>query len=115
MESTNTTPIQYPAAALWAGHSVSKAFHHPPVKQAADWNSRPMHRRRRKPTERLLTAKEVADWLGVSTRWVLAHAARLNRPMLPRVKLGKAVRFERSDVAEFIRQCTRHEFRYANA
>jgi len=58
--------------------------------------------------ERLLTAQEVSEWLGVSTRWVLAHAAGLNRPALPSVKLGKAVRFARSDVEEFIRQCARH-------
>jgi excisionase family DNA binding protein len=57
--------------------------------------------------ERLLTAQEVASRLGVSARWVLAHAAGLNRPILPSVKLGKAVRFERSDVEEFIRQCAR--------
>jgi hypothetical protein len=57
--------------------------------------------------ERLLTAQEVADWLGVSARWVLAHAAGLNRPTLPSVKLGKAVRFERGDGEEFIRQCAR--------
>lgn len=57
--------------------------------------------------ERLLTAQEAASWLGVSPRWVLAHAAGLNRPILPSVKLGKAVRFERSDVEEFIRQCAR--------
>jgi len=57
--------------------------------------------------ERLLSAQEVAEWLGVSARWVLAHAAGLNRPVLPSVKLGKAVRFTRSDVEEFIRQCAR--------
>jgi excisionase family DNA binding protein len=57
--------------------------------------------------ERLLTAQEVAEWLGVSNRWVLSHAAGLNRPVLPSVKLGKAVRFERGDVEEFIRQCAR--------
>jgi excisionase family DNA binding protein len=57
--------------------------------------------------EKLLTAPEVAEWLGVSARWVLAHAAGLNRPVLPSVKLGKAVRFERGDVEEFIRQCAR--------
>jgi len=56
---------------------------------------------------KLLTAQEVAEWLGVSARWVLTHAAGLNRPVLPSVKLGKAVRFERSDVEEFIRQCAR--------
>jgi len=42
------------------------------------------------PSEKLLTAQEVAAWLGVSARWVLAHAAGLNRPILPSVKLGKA-------------------------
>ena len=57
--------------------------------------------------ERLLSAQEVAEWLGVSARWVLAHAAGLNRPVLPSVKLGKAVRFTRGDVEEFIRQCAR--------
>jgi predicted DNA-binding transcriptional regulator AlpA len=57
--------------------------------------------------ERLLTAHEVAAWLGVSARWVLAHAAGLNRPVLPSVKLGKAVRFERRAVEEFIRMCAR--------
>ena len=31
-------------------------------------------------------------------------------PMLPRVKLGNVVRFERSDVAEVIRQCARSGF-----
>ena len=57
--------------------------------------------------ETLLTAQDVAEWLNVSARWVLAHAAGLNRPVLPSVKLGKAVRFDRKDVAEFIRQCGR--------
>ena len=59
--------------------------------------------------ETLLTAQEVAAWLGVSTRWVLAHAAVLNRPVLPSVKLGKAVRFERGAVTEFIRACARFD------
>ena len=62
-----------------------------------------------KAFENLLTAQEVAAWLGVSTRWVLAHAAGLNRPVLPSVKLGKAVRFERRAVAEFIRACARFD------
>jgi excisionase family DNA binding protein len=57
--------------------------------------------------ERLLTAQEVADWLGVSARWVLSHAAGVNRPVLPSLKLGKAVRFDRTAVEEFIRQCVR--------
>lgn len=56
--------------------------------------------------ERLLTAQDVAQWLGVSARWVLAHAAGLNRPVMPSVKLGKAVAC--SDLEDFIRQCARH-------
>ena len=43
----------------------------------------------------------------MSARWVLSHAAGLNRPVLPSLKLGKAVRFERTAVEEFIRQCAR--------
>lgn len=56
--------------------------------------------------ERLLSPKEVAEWLGVSTAWVLDHAAR-RRPRLTSVKLGKAVRFRREDVEGFIAECIR--------
>ena len=57
--------------------------------------------------EKLLTAQEVADWLGVSARWVLSHASGVDRPVLPSHKLGTAVRFDRTAVEEFIRQCAR--------
>ena len=57
------------------------------------------------PPERLLTPKEVAEILSVSRAWVLDHSSR--RPHLPSVKLGKAVRFRRTDVEEFIRECAR--------
>lgn len=56
--------------------------------------------------ERLLTPKEVADWLGVTAAWVLDHATR-RRPRLTSVKLGKVVRFRREDVEEFISECIR--------
>lgn len=56
--------------------------------------------------ERLLTPKDVAEILSVSVPWVLDHASR-RRPLLPSVKLGKAVRFRREEVAEFIRECAR--------
>jgi excisionase family DNA binding protein len=55
---------------------------------------------------RLLTPKEVAELLTVSVAWVLDHASR-RRPLLPSVKLGKAVRFRRQEVEEFIRECAR--------
>ncbi|MBZ5611452.1 MAG: helix-turn-helix domain-containing protein [Acidobacteriia bacterium] len=57
--------------------------------------------------ERLLTPKEVADWLAVSPAWVLDHASGRRRPYLPSVKLGKAVRFRSEEVNEFIRECAR--------
>jgi predicted DNA-binding transcriptional regulator AlpA len=56
--------------------------------------------------ERLLTPREVADILSVSTAWVLDHSSR-RRPLLPSVKLGKAVRFRGGDVEQFIRECAR--------
>jgi excisionase family DNA binding protein len=58
------------------------------------------------PSERLLTPKEVAELLAVSVPWVLDHASR-RRPLLPSVKLGKAVRFRREEVEGFIRECAR--------
>jgi excisionase family DNA binding protein len=56
--------------------------------------------------ESLLTPKQVADWLGISVAWVLDHATR-RRPRLTSVKLGKAVRFRREDVEQFIAECVR--------
>ena len=55
--------------------------------------------------ERLLTPKEVAEILSVSVAWVLDHSSR-RRPYLPAIRLGKAVRFRRSDVEEFIQECS---------
>lgn len=56
--------------------------------------------------EKLLTPKEVAEWLGVTDSWVLDHASR-RKPQLESVKLGKLVRFRREDVEDFIRECRR--------
>src|SRR5882757_550278 len=47
--------------------------------------------------ERLLTAQEVADRLGVSERWVRDHATRRN-PRLRAIKLGPLLRFRWLDV-----------------
>jgi excisionase family DNA binding protein len=57
--------------------------------------------------QRLLTPKEVAEWLAVSPAWVLDHASGRRRPHLPSVKLGKTVRFRSDEVSEFIRECAR--------
>lgn len=51
--------------------------------------------------ERLLTAQEVADRLGVSERWVRDHATRRN-PRLRAIKLGPLLRFRWSDVQTLV-------------
>jgi len=56
---------------------------------------------------RLLCVEEVAALLGMSTAWVRQHSNGLRRPGIPSVKLGKAVRFRRSQVEEFIRSMER--------
>jgi excisionase family DNA binding protein len=58
--------------------------------------------------ERLLTAEEVAKILNVSVAWVYDHADR-KRPMVPSVRLGKAVRFRPEDIEQFVREMTRRE------
>ena len=50
----------------------------------------------------LLTVEQVAGLLGVSTAWVYQHSCGARRPMLPSVKLGRAVRFRPESVQEFV-------------
>jgi len=57
--------------------------------------------------EKMLTAEETADRLGVSRAWVLAHANGNRRPKLPSAKLGKLVRFRPEDLEKFIEECGR--------
>lgn len=56
--------------------------------------------------EKLLTPREVAQILNVSAAWVYDHADR-KRPVIPSVRLGKAVRFRPEDVRTFIEEMTR--------
>jgi predicted DNA-binding transcriptional regulator AlpA len=50
----------------------------------------------------LLTAKEVATWLGVSEDWVWDHSTR-RAPFLPTIWISPgALRFRRSAIAAFI-------------
>ena len=58
-----------------------------------------------RPEEALLTAKEVAAILRASEWWVLQHASggrRTLRPTIPAKRLGRMVRFHRSDVERFL-------------
>ena len=57
--------------------------------------------------ERMMSAEQVAEVLGVSRAWVLAHANGTRRPELPSVKLGKVVRFRAEHIEQFIQECTR--------
>jgi predicted DNA-binding transcriptional regulator AlpA len=57
--------------------------------------------------EDLLSATDVAQWLGVSRAWVYEHSNGRRRPYLPSVKLGKSVRFRPADVEAFILECER--------
>jgi predicted DNA-binding transcriptional regulator AlpA len=56
---------------------------------------------------RLLNAREVAAMLNVSVGWVMAHAEGRYKPVLPSLKLGKAVRFLPMDIDTFIERCRR--------
>ena len=61
--------------------------------------------------ERLFTAEQVAERLGVSERWVRDHATRRN-PRIRAVKLGPLLRFRWSDVQEFVAEvATRKPFK----
>jgi excisionase family DNA binding protein len=59
--------------------------------------------RRFNPPERLLTPSDVAEWLGVSTAWVRAHAAN-RQPKLPTVRLGKLMRFRAEEIEQFLKE-----------
>lgn len=51
--------------------------------------------------ERLLNARQVADRLGVSERWVRDHTTR-RTPKIRAIKLGTLVRYRRADVELFM-------------
>ena len=60
-----------------------------------------------KQRERLLTADEVADWLGMSKQWVSEHSGpKASKPVIPAVILGegrnKKRRFRSVDIEAFI-------------
>jgi excisionase family DNA binding protein len=53
--------------------------------------------------EHLLNARQVADKLGVSERFIRDHTTRRS-PKIPAVKLGKLIRYRRADVDVFMAQ-----------
>lgn len=57
-----------------------------------------------KGQEQLLTVREVAKWLQVSSGWVHDHATGRRKPVLPCVKLGKLLRFRPSEVVAWLEE-----------
>jgi predicted DNA-binding transcriptional regulator AlpA len=53
--------------------------------------------------DRLLNARQVADKLGVSERWVRDHTTRRN-PRIRGIKMGLLVRYRRADVDVFMQE-----------
>jgi excisionase family DNA binding protein len=53
-------------------------------------------------SERLLDAREVADWLGVPVSWVREST---RSGAMPCVELGRYRRYMRSDVEEWLERC----------
>ena len=51
--------------------------------------------------DRLLTPDDIAKWLGVKCKWVIEHTTRYE-PIIPHVRIGRAVRFRRDDVERFL-------------
>jgi excisionase family DNA binding protein len=52
------------------------------------------------PTDKLLTADEVADWLQLTPAWVQAMA---RTGEIPALRLGRFWRFDRDSVAAWLR------------
>ena len=55
----------------------------------------------------LLRVDEVAQLFGVSAAWVYQHSCGARRPALPSVKLGRAIRFRRESLEQFVRDMER--------
>ena len=52
-------------------------------------------------SDKLLTPKQVAEWLGVKVPWVMDHTSRYE-PIIPHRRFGRKIRFSSSDVQKFI-------------
>lgn len=57
--------------------------------------------------DELLTVEEVAQFLKVPASWVYEHCRKQVSDPLPHVKLGKYLRFSRSDLARYLEKLRR--------
>jgi predicted DNA-binding transcriptional regulator AlpA len=67
----------------------------------ADSRAEERNSAQRRHDERLLNARQVADKLGVSERFIRDHTTRRS-PKIPAVKLGKLIRYRCADVDIFM-------------
>jgi predicted DNA-binding transcriptional regulator AlpA len=58
--------------------------------------------------ERLMTAKEVAEWLAVKPQWVYAHTKGTRRPMIPHIPFPcekeTMYRYRKEDIEAWLEQ-----------
>jgi excisionase family DNA binding protein len=54
-------------------------------------------------SEGLLTPDDVAKWLRVPRKWVIEHTNRYE-PIIPHIRMGRAVRFRREDIEAFLNE-----------
>jgi excisionase family DNA binding protein len=53
---------------------------------------------------KLLTVREVSEWLSISEAWVRQHATGRRKPALPSIRLGKSLRFDEASVAQWLKE-----------
>lgn len=61
------------------------------------------------PREPMMTAREVARYLGTSAAFVYQHANGARKPLLVSYKFGALVRFKKADVDDFVERLKRSQ------
>jgi excisionase family DNA binding protein len=52
--------------------------------------------------DEVLNSSQVASLMGMSVSWVYLHVREDSNPRLPHLRLGRAVRFRRSEIDRFL-------------
>ncbi len=52
--------------------------------------------------QKLMTVREVSEWLQISEVWVRHHATGRRRPYLPTIRMGKTLRFDETAVTAWL-------------
>ena len=59
--------------------------------------------------ENLLSPEQMADVLGVKMSWVYRHTMRKGPGSIPRIKVGKYLRFEKEAVLKWVHENQRED------